>query len=230
MPAEALISTSRLHRQVDRYFQEHGLYYDRRKGHYKDQGIEISKIISVLTVVQAVVAIILRKPDDARGRPGDYIKNEKKRWSVFGPDEYRPPAQPELIEQDAPYDLGVYLQCVLVLRRVDEFLEDPKLRLDNAEIRNLRFYLMRYASCALTKNAHCPPGELAKTKIDNLTDDNLKKYLGNLQRIYRHYGANDDAAKGKHMVRDLDTELLASYSAPNIATGQSKRLRRRVKA
>ena len=78
MPAEALISTSRLHKQLDSYFETKGLFYDRRKGHYQDQGKEIGKIISILFLVQAVVAIMLKRPNDARGRPRDYVNKDTR--------------------------------------------------------------------------------------------------------------------------------------------------------
>jgi hypothetical protein len=228
MPPEALISTSILHKQLDGYFAERDLYYDRRKGHYKDQGKEIGKIISILTVIQAVVAIILRKPNDARGRPRDYVTKDTKRWSVFGPDDYRQPAQESLIKQDAPYDLEVYVQCVRILRRVDEFLENPGLRLDNTQTRNIRFYLVRYAASALTNNAHCPPGEIKTANVALLTDDTLKQYLGVVEPIYRKHGNNDDAAKGKHFIAELDSMLLAQFPAPSVIA--SRRRARKAKA
>lgn len=224
MPPEALISTGRLHRQLDRFFADNGLFYDRRKGYYKDQGKEIGKIVSILELVQAVVAIVLKKPSDARGRPRDYVAKDQKRWNVFGPDDYRPPEQLPLMPSEAPFDLRVYLNSVLIQRRVDEFLRGQ--RLDNTQFRNLRFYVGRYASAALANNAHCPLKELAEADISRLTDEELKKYLNAVEVIYVRHHANDDAAKGKPMQADVDAALVAAYSPRNSAIGKSKRIRR----
>ncbi|MCU1268978.1 MAG: hypothetical protein JWN74_272 [Acidobacteriaceae bacterium] len=197
MPPEALISTSRLHKQIDAFFEKNGLFYDRRKGHYRDQGKPISKIVSILYLVQAVVAIMLRKPTDARGRPRDYVVKDSRRWSVFGVDDYRQVVQSELFNKYRPFDLEVYLRCVKILRRVDAFL-DP-LDQDNVLRRNVRFYLARYVSCAVTKNAYCPPGHLVAADVDGITDAQLYEGLEEITTIYVSQGANDEAAKNTDM-------------------------------
>ena len=102
MPAEALISTYTIQRQIEIYFREHGLFYDRRKGHYKAEGKPAALIVSVNDLVQAVVSIIVKRPDDARGRPRDYINVAVKRHKVFGTTEDE---EPEYIRV-SPLDLG----------------------------------------------------------------------------------------------------------------------------
>ncbi len=220
MAAEALISTSRLHKQLERYFGENGLFYDRRKGHYKDQGKEISKIVSILTLVQAVVAIALRRPNDARGRPSDYVTKVEKRQQVFGHDDYGEPGQAELFNDKKPFDAAVYLQCVLILRHTDAYIENPANKLDNIQQRNLRFYLARYIACAMTKNFYCPVAELTALKVllSTITDRKMGRYLREVKAIYKKNGEDDDAAKGKGMFQDLDKFLLAKYSPPRSST------------
>jgi hypothetical protein len=212
MAAEALISTSRLHKQLDAYFEKHNLFYDRRKGHYKEQGKEISQIVSILILVQAVVTIILGKPNDARGRPRDYVTKEKKRYQVFGHDDYDKTAS---VTKEKPYELAVYLQCIRILRRVDEFIENPHQRLDSVEQRNMRFYLTRYAACHLMRSAYFVPELLLKAAKKTITDDELKEGLRLVRRIYRKNGEDDDAAKGTDMATDLDKNLIKKYSPPN---------------
>lgn len=211
MAAEALIATSRLHKQLDAFFAENGLFYDRRKGHYKDKNAEISKVISILSVVQAIVAIVLRKPNDARGRPRDYVTKEAKRAKVFGHDDYGQ-TQPDLLGEAKPYDLAVYLQCVRILRRVDEFLEAPLQKLDNIQQRNLRFYLARTVACSLTKSAYCPPRELATAKVNKISKAELKRCLAMVRPIYENNGNDDNAAKGNNMNAELDKLLIEKYA------------------
>jgi hypothetical protein len=213
MPAEALISTSRLHKQLESHFAGKGLFYDRRKGHFKDQGKDIGKIVSILFLVQAVVAIMLKKPNDARGRPRDYVNKDTKRWQVFGFDDYRTPEQKELLTKYKPFDLDIYLRCVNILRRVDEFLEQRVE--DNEERRNVRFYVVRYASCAVTKNAYCPPVLLLKANIESITDSVLEAGLRAVKKIYKKRGEDDDAAKGKEMLAELDGLLVKKFSPPH---------------
>jgi hypothetical protein len=212
MAAEALISTSRLHKQLDAYFAENGLFYDRRKGHYKDQGKEISLVVSIITLVQAVVTIVLGKPNDARGRPRDYVTKDEKRRQVFGSDDYD---KGTTGSKKDPYELAVYLGCIKILRRVDEFIESPLQRLDPVEQRNLRFYLARYVACQLTGSAYFATGLLLRAMNRAISDDELKAALKVVRRVYRKNGGDDDAAKGKDMSADLDEILKKKFSPPN---------------
>ncbi len=88
MPEEALRATDAIHRQLETAFHTKALYYDRRKGHYRDQGKPVSQIVSVIEVLQAMLSIVLQRPDEARARPRDYIKNTAQYNSVFGADIY----------------------------------------------------------------------------------------------------------------------------------------------
>src|SRR5262245_17804640 len=83
MQAESLRMTDQIHRDIEEIFKAADLYYDRRKGFYKDQGRPIKKIVSVNAVAQAVISIMLQRPDDARARPGDYFKDENRYRSIF---------------------------------------------------------------------------------------------------------------------------------------------------
>src|SRR5262249_29295881 len=82
MQAASLRMTDQIHRDIEQAFKEDDLFYDRRKGFYKDQGRPIKKIVSVNSVAQAAISIMLQRPDDARARPGDYFKDEKRYRSI----------------------------------------------------------------------------------------------------------------------------------------------------
>lgn len=73
MQEASLRMTDPIHRQIEDLFEQYDLHYDRRKGFYKDQGEPINKIVSATALAQAVVSVLLLRPDDARARPGDYF-------------------------------------------------------------------------------------------------------------------------------------------------------------
>ena len=132
MPAEALFTTFRIHKQIEAVFLKHDLYYERRKGFYRDQGKPISRIVTTSDLIPAVIAIMTDRQDDARGRPKGYIEDKVKRWSLFGHDDYDDSqimSEPEVLAHP-PFEISVYLNCVLLVRRVDQFLDTPGLRLD----------------------------------------------------------------------------------------------------
>ena len=78
MKAAALRATDERQRDIEDHFKGHDYYYDRRPGYWKDQGKEIVKIVSLNEIIQAMATLVLHRPDDARARPGDYIKEGKK--------------------------------------------------------------------------------------------------------------------------------------------------------
>ena len=55
MPPEALRATDEIHRKIEEVFGQFGLYYDRRRGYYKDQRKPAAQIVSVRDVLQAIL-------------------------------------------------------------------------------------------------------------------------------------------------------------------------------
>jgi hypothetical protein len=100
--------TDQIHRDIEELFKKFDLFYDRRKGFYRDQAKQIKKIVSVNDVVQAVVSVLLQRPDDARARPGDYFKDDESYASVF---------------DNPSITLDAYLLCTQIVRRIEKFLD-----------------------------------------------------------------------------------------------------------
>jgi hypothetical protein len=198
MPAEAFISMLRIQHQIEEYFEERGLFYDRRKNYYKDLRMPAADIVEVVYLTQAVASIILRKPHDGRGRPRDYFN--KKRHQVWGADEGDPDKKKE------PFDLPVYFRCAQILRKVDYYLAE--LDISESTRKDLRCYMALDVAAHIISNAYCPPNMIASANVDrDITKDLLDSSYKRIRKIYEGRGGNDDAAKNKGMTEDL-TELL----------------------
>ena len=206
MPAEALRATDRIHSQIETLFRQYGLYYDRRKGQYKDEGKPIAKIVAVIELLQAMLATALKRPDDARGRPRDYIKEDDKYAEVFGEDRF---------------DLNIYLKCVLLHRRIESFLTSETLNLDVGHQRNLKFYLAMYVGAAQLKDAYVPANKLLTfdaTKLDDaFITDCYNRLWKQYQNLAAKFAANGDydydaLAKGPHLLKALQTELRRRFT------------------
>ena len=206
MPAEALRATDRIHGQIESLFRQYDLFYDRRKGEYKDEGKPIAKIVAVIELLQAMLAVALKRPDAARGRPRDYIKEDEKYAEIFG---------------ESRFDLTVYLKCVSLHRRVATFLAAKDLDLDIGHQRNLKFYLAMYVAAAATKNVYAPPDKLLTidiTKLDNgLIADCYQRIWKKYQKLAEKFASNgekdyDSLAKGPHLLRALNTELKRRFT------------------
>jgi AIPR protein len=109
--AASLRATDEIHRKIEEWFKVHQLYYERRKNFYKNAGMPRDRIVSIPVLAQAVMAVVLHKPDVARARPSSLLKRDDDYLKVFNPD----------------YSLQLYLNTALILQRVDRFLSDQPL-------------------------------------------------------------------------------------------------------
>ena len=58
----SLRATDPIHRQIEMYFKIKGLYYDRRKNYYKNQGKKAAQIISLPFLSQCLISVLLQVP------------------------------------------------------------------------------------------------------------------------------------------------------------------------
>ena len=181
MPESALRATDAIHRQIESLFHRYSLYYDRRQGYYRDQGKPVAQIISVVELVQAMLATTLRRPDEARGRPRDYIKKDESYGSIFGKDKF---------------DLNIYLKSIQIVRLVDDFLDT--LSLETVDRRNLPYWVCMYATCVGMGSIYAPISE--KLDIATLTPSFIEDCADRVRKQYEKL-AEKHAVNGE---RDYD--------------------------
>ena len=182
----SLRATDKIQRDIEDYLKSHGLYYDRRKNFYKNAGMACSVIIDIPYLAQAVMAILLRRPDTARGRPSSLLKTDDDYAKVFNPD----------------YPVHVYYVCVQAMRIVEQALKSSSLNVERKDRSNLRFYIGMHAVAGTAKHAP-PPAEIAKFNIDRLDEVAIKKSLDVVRRLYDALGGTDQVSKGTELLRDI---------------------------
>jgi hypothetical protein len=210
MPEEALRATDAIHRQIETLFHTFGLFYDRRKGHYRDQGKSVSEIVSLVEVLQAMLSVVIKRPDDARGRPRNYFKNNEQYALVFGADKY---------------SLNLYLKSTQILRRVAAYLDT--LDLDLVHRRNVIFYLCMYVASASTNNSSAP-AQMLKLDAATLTDQFIAGCFDRVWKLYQKLADKyknadgerdyDGLAKGKDLLNTINTDLKRRFAKKKSAT------------
>ncbi|WP_445215478.1 AIPR family protein [Bradyrhizobium sp. Pa8] len=191
MQAASLRMTDQIHRDIEQHFRGEELFYDRRKGFYKDQGQPIKRIVSVNAVAQAIISIILQRPDDARARPGDYFKEENRYRSIFA-------------TQKVP--LPTYLACVRIVRHVASYMS-KRTALDKRDSNNLLYYVVAMAVREYTGLKMPVASRLPRP--DQLKDDLLLSTLRNVQRFYFKLlkaADSDLVARGPVLLKRLDAQ------------------------
>jgi hypothetical protein len=100
-----LRATDRVQREIEEYLGVKGLYYERRRRYYFNLGMPVDRIVSIDEMGQAVLSVLVQRPDTARANPS----------KVYEPDIY---------EQvfAGNWDLAVYYSCIKLLRAAGDHL------------------------------------------------------------------------------------------------------------
>jgi hypothetical protein len=83
VPPASLRATDKIQRDIEEFLRPFGLFYDRRKNFYKNDGRPLDRIVSIPLMAQAVMAVLLQRPDTARARPSSLLKNDDDYAKIF---------------------------------------------------------------------------------------------------------------------------------------------------
>lgn len=201
MPAASLRATEKIHRDIEDYFKARGLFYDRRKNFYKNLGKPIAQIVSIPYAAQAVLAVALQEPDNARARPSSLLKNDNDHARIFNPQ----------------HPLDLFLKCCLLVRKVEGFLKNHSPELDANTRNNLRFYIAMDAAVNHCKVPKPCFDHLAALDPNQFTPEVLEISLKRVKRIYERLGADDQVAKGAVLLQRLKSGFLRSFKQTQIS-------------
>ena len=150
-----LRSTEPFQRNIEQFFAQHGLYYERKKNQYKNQNKPRDSIIEVLELAQALAAIVLCQPQSARGRPSALVRD---------------PLYGKLFNKTAP--LAAYLTAVRIMHNIDGYLESSHTYMKRPDRSNIRFHLARAATAFALSSSK--PKMITIPKLDPQTFDSVR--------------------------------------------------------
>lgn len=189
----SLRATDQVQRDLEQHFLNEGWYYERRKNYYRNQKKPASKIISIPYMAQAMAAIGLSEPGNARARPSSILKSQDAYSRIFDP--------------DLPYE--TYFWAARTQRSVDDFLKSEK----DASLRtNIRFHVsMLLAGTKLGKQVYSPK-ELGAINDHSFSSEEIKAAVGKVKQALVDVTSEtglpaDRVSKGK----DLEQKLISDY-------------------
>lgn len=198
IPKSSLRATDPIHRQIEAYLKSKGLYYDRRKNFYKNEGKKPKEIISIAFMSQCLISILMQKPDYARARPSTLLDDD---------DSYN-----RLFSQETPLD--VFYLISLYGKKVEEKARNI-FNLESNQSTDIKFHIL-YASVALATNNVRPSIHHLNELNDSSIDIHLDKAIEMTAEHYIQYGANNKAAKSpkfrEALIKTLNNQFI---SAPN---------------
>ena len=151
-------------------------------------------------MTQAAIAILLARPDDARGRPGNYIgAGDTKKTGNKHKMLFRPRSNAKSLKLS-------YLKCVLIVRRVTEFLKGAS-GIDPGDRRNLLFYVAYHSVCGIVGTATPSVEDIIAITSPSITNERLETAYEICFRIYRRLTEKEDnpdiVAKGSEFLIEL---------------------------
>lgn len=190
IPKSSLRATDQVHRQIEDYLKPRGLYYDRRKNFYKNEGKKPKEIISVPFMSQCLISTLMQKPDFARARPSTLLEDDHSYEKLFHKNN----------------ELNSYYIIALFGRRIEDNLKIGK-KYTATEITDIKFYSLYVAACIMTNNLYPSGKKLSELDAGSLTDEIINYSIETTYDIYRDLGGTDKIAKGPKLREALMLKL-----------------------
>ena len=171
-----LKTTSALHKSLETYLRGNGLFYERRKNYWKNQGKNRTDIVTVTEIAQAMVTVIGGRPHTARARPGGIMKSD-----------------PEIVFNDQ-YSLGIYLKAIRLVRAVEDLIAQVLPAAGRRDRNNIKFQTVGRIVYESTG------GNFAEKPFENATlvdAPRREAIVKGIFDIYTSMGATDAVAKSE---------------------------------
>ncbi|GGO38594.1 hypothetical protein GCM10010991_36110 [Gemmobacter aquaticus] len=192
----SLYATEPFQRKIEDYLVQLEMFYDRRKDYWRNKGKPSDKIIGIERLAQAVIAIGLERPHDARARPTTIMKDDAMYQSLFS----------EMT------DLKIYEVCAGLYFAVDAYFRKESANIDSKYRNNLRYHMMMQLAWKLNGSRPVHTAALRGLKVANLTDADIKTVLDHTIEIFDAEGARDKVAKGEAFTSTLKQKSLVVSS------------------
>ena len=187
VPPASLRATGKIHRDIEEYLYPRGLYYDRRKNFYKNEGKPRDRIIGIPQLAQATMAIVLARPDNARARPSSLLKRDDDYEQVY----------------NLTYPIALYHLTAETIKRVEAYLRSGAAGLESKDRNNLRFYVAMYVVYRLSGKWRPSAAEIAGLDPEQVTDDRIRDALEAVKTLYEKLGGTDRVAKGTELLKEV---------------------------
>ena len=192
----SLRATDKVHHDIEEYLRPRGLFYDRRKNYYKNEGKPRDKIIGIPYLGQAVMAILLQRPDTARGRPSSLLKRDEDYERIYS----------------VEYPIDLYHVCAEATRRVEAYMKSVETALTAKDRNNLRFYVAMHAVASVARKAEPVAEDIAKIDINALSTERVQESADLVREKYEELGGSDRVAKGPLLLEGVRSNLRSRWS------------------
>lgn len=175
----SLRATDPVHLQIEYYLKSRGLFYERRKNYYRNQGKKPEELVSISFLSQCLMSTVLLGPDQARARPSTLLADNKRYKILFSENN----------------GLESYYRIACLGKRVMARLPKTRSDFSRAQISDLRFYVLMGVALYLCEGRQPSFEDLAQIDVDAATDDLIGRISSIALEEYELIGGDAKAAK-----------------------------------
>lgn len=190
IPKATLRVTDPIHLQIEMYFKSRGLFYDRRKNYYKNQGHKPAEIVGVSFLAQCLITIFLKKQDYARARPSTLLNDEK--------------TYNELYEKNN--NLEVFYRVALLGKKIQKNVRSGS-DYSSAEKSDILYYVLYAVIADVLGKRNITPADIKNLDMDSVTDTLIEDIRNRVYEIYKQHGGNGRVAKSAEFIQYIDNML-----------------------
>lgn len=190
IPKASLRATDSIHRDIEDYFKPRGLFYDRRKNFYKNEGKKPTDIVGLPFLAQCLMAITMHKPNTARARPSTLLEDDSSYEKLYNTSNH----------------VTSYYIAALIGKNSERYIK-TKTNLSVSDRNNIRFYLAYVVSVIITKNKYPGFRSLENISHQSITEDVIKDAFDFVLERYNVLGGGDKLAKGNMLIKDINSNL-----------------------
>lgn len=187
----SLRATDKIHRDIEEYLRPRGLYYDRRKNYYKNEGKPRDRIVGIPHLAQAVMSVVLQRPDTARARPSSLLKTDDTYKQVF----------------NEKYPVQLYYVCAETLKRIETLLKSNNTNLAARNRNNLRFYVLMDTLVRAVEKSNPAMKDYASLDPKSVSDGQILASINRVKELYNDLGGTDQVAKGTEFLKQLKESI-----------------------
>ena len=118
-------ATDNIQRDIEMFFLQNNWYYERRKNYYKNSNKPSDRIVNIAFLAQAILAVLLKEPNNSRGRPTTLIKKKEDYNKIFN--------------KNISFEIMLY--CAKLIKEIEKFVRSKTLGLKWQDMSNLRFHI-----------------------------------------------------------------------------------------
>jgi hypothetical protein len=200
IPKSSLRATDPIHRQIEMYFKTRGLYYDRRKNYYKNQGKKAADIVSVSFLAQCLMSLFLQKPDYARARPSTLLTNDDSYSKLY-------------IENQG---LDSFFKAAYLGKKLEHSL-NSLTNYPTVEKGDILFYLIYSVVAIIIGKIEINSNDLSRLDVTNIKSDLIDETILMVYTEYKKLGGNGKVAKSSELTRAVQEKIQEMISSTDLS-------------